>query len=241
MAPAPDIVSLSAAQLEELLLELRPLLPGPTYQLVQSLLRTLQWLMAAIEEKKLSIARLQRMIFGNQTEKTDRLLASGSSSIDTSPSGLKPKRQGHGRKGAKDYPGAKRIPVPHPTHQPGGLAPNASRQTLSAQSAPDHSPGGSTHRQRRFELERLRCALRALFTARRPRSWRSQTRSSLGIMLSILRYGAGLPMYRMENGKPPLASLPASTQWQLIDRLPKPRLGFEALIDVAAKAPSPQR
>ena len=231
MAPAPDIVSLSAAQLEELLLELRPLLPGPTYQLVQSLLRTLQWLMAAIEEKKLSIARLQRMIFGNQTEKTDRLLASGSSSIDTSPSGLKPKRQGHGRKGAKDYPGAKRIPVPHPTHQPGGLCPECLKGKLYLLKVPARiirlvaQPIVSATI---FELERLRCALCGPFSPRRrPRGWRSQTRSEPGdhVVHSPLRRRFA----HVSNGKWQTAfgvPLPASTQWQLIDRASQTRTWF---------------
>ncbi len=244
MAKAPDIVSLSAAQLEPLLLELRPLLPGPTYQWVESLLRTLQWLMATIEEKKLSIARLQRMIFANQTEKTDQLLGSqtGTSSIENNPSGPKPKRKGHGRKGTKDYPGAKRIPVPHPTHQPGGLCPECLKGKLYLLKVPARiirlvaQPIVSATI---FELERLRCALcGALFTAPPPAEAGAHKHDpSLGIMLSILRYGAGLPMYRMEKWQTAFGvPLPASTQWQLIDTASKtPGLVYEALIDAAAQ------
>ena len=47
---APQIISLSAADLEKLLSELRGPLAPATYQLVEALLRTLQWVMAALEQ-----------------------------------------------------------------------------------------------------------------------------------------------------------------------------------------------
>ena len=48
---APQIISLSTAELEKLLGELRGPLAPATYQLVEALLRTLQWVMAALEQK----------------------------------------------------------------------------------------------------------------------------------------------------------------------------------------------
>ena len=65
---APQIISLSAAELEKLLGELRSSLAPATYQLVEGLLRTLQWVMAALEQKTASLGRLRRMIFGAKTE-----------------------------------------------------------------------------------------------------------------------------------------------------------------------------
>ena len=67
---APEIVSLNSAQVEELLLKLAPLLPAETFGLLEKVLRTLQWLMGAIETKDTTIGRLARMIFGAKTEKT---------------------------------------------------------------------------------------------------------------------------------------------------------------------------
>ena len=61
---APEVVSLSSAQVEELLVKLAPLLPAETYRLVEKLLRTLQWLMGAIQAKETTLGRLARMIFG---------------------------------------------------------------------------------------------------------------------------------------------------------------------------------
>ena len=65
---APELVTLNSDQLEELLTNLASVLPAETYPLIQKLLRTLQWLMSALEAKDTTIGRLARMIFGAKTE-----------------------------------------------------------------------------------------------------------------------------------------------------------------------------
>ncbi len=74
-AQRPQITTLTAAQLEALLAQLRPLVPAATYQLIEALLQTLQWIMAAFEQKTISIARLKRMLFGHSTETTAKVFA----------------------------------------------------------------------------------------------------------------------------------------------------------------------
>jgi hypothetical protein len=54
-APRPEVTTLTGAQLEQLLAEVRPLVPAATYQLLAGLLQTLEWIMAAFEQKTLSI------------------------------------------------------------------------------------------------------------------------------------------------------------------------------------------
>ena len=111
---APEIVSLSSAQVEELLVKLAPLLPEETYRLLEKVLRTLQWLMGAIEAKNTTIGRLARMIFGAKTEKTSQLFPqpAPTGSQGASVAAPPPKRQGHGRTAAAGYTGAKRVQVP---------------------------------------------------------------------------------------------------------------------------------
>ena len=46
-AQRPELTTLTGAQLEQLLADLRPHLPAATYQLIEGLLQTLQWIMAA--------------------------------------------------------------------------------------------------------------------------------------------------------------------------------------------------
>jgi len=71
-----------------------------------------------------------------------------------------------------------------------------------------------------FELERLRCALcGALFTAPAPpEAGLNKYDPSVGNMLALMRYGAGLPMYRTGKWQNHFGvPLPASTQWELIE------------------------
>ena len=72
-AQRPELTTLTGAQLEQLLADLRPHLPAATYQLIEGLLQTLQWIMAAFEQKTISIARLKRMLFGHSTETTAKI------------------------------------------------------------------------------------------------------------------------------------------------------------------------
>lgn len=48
----PEVHQVSSAQVEALLVKLRALLPPETYSLLESLLRTLLWIMEVLEQKK---------------------------------------------------------------------------------------------------------------------------------------------------------------------------------------------
>ena len=241
----PEIVSVSAVELEQLLVELRRQLAPATYRLVESLLRTLQWMMALVEEKTLTLARLRRVLFGHKSETTEKIFPKGpvvdSSSSSGAASNPKPKRKGHGRKGAKDYPGAQRVPVPHPKHRAGELCSKCLKGKLYRLSAPARLirlVAQPIFQATLWELERLRCALcGALFTAPAPaEAHQGKYDPSVGLMLGIMRYGAGLPMYRMAKWQQYFGvPLPASTQWELMEAASKiPALVYEALIDTAA-------
>jgi hypothetical protein len=113
------------------LVKLAGLLPAETCQLVQTLLRTLQWVMGVLEAKNTTMGRLRRMIFGAKTEKSRNLLAqSGAAAASAKTQDPKPKAKGHGRKAAQDYPGAKRLPVPHPKLRLGDLCPKCLKGKL---------------------------------------------------------------------------------------------------------------
>jgi len=237
---APQIMSLSAAELEKLLMELREPLAPATYQLVEALLRTLQWVMAALEQKTASLARLRRMIFGAKTEKASKVLPATMAAILSGPA--QPKAKGHGRKGAKDYPAAQRVKVPHPEHKAGDLCPKCLKAKLYRFLTPGRLVrivAQPIFQATVFELERLRCALcGALFTAPAPpEAGLSKYDPSVGVMLALMRYGAGLPMYRTGKWQSHFGvPLPASTQWELIDAASEtPQVIYEALLGVAAQ------
>jgi transposase len=237
---APEIVQLSIADLERLLAEVRPLLPPASYGLIESLLRTLVWIMGVLEQKQTTIARLRRLIFGEKTEKArkifpDRAGAQGESGA------AKPQRKGHGRKGADEYRGARRVQVPHPKFHIGDLCPKCLQGKLYLFKIPARIVrivAQPMFQATVYELERLRCALcGALFTAPPPpEAGEGKFDPSVGIMLAVTRYGMGQPMYRTDKWQNHFeVPLPASTQWKLIAAAaPIPELVYEALIDLAA-------
>jgi transposase len=240
-APRPEVTTLTGAQLEQLLAEVRPLVPAATYQLLDGLLQTLQWIMAAFEQKTISIARLKRMLFGHSTETTAKMFPP-KPEADPAPAGSKPKRKGHGRKGAQDYPGARKVKVPHPTLQVGQLCPQCLRAKLYLLKVPARLiriVAQPLFQATLYELERLRCALcGAVFTAPAPpEAGTSKYDPSVGTMLAVMRYGAGQPMYRMDKWQTHFGvPLPASTQWELIEAASAtPALVYDALIGVAAQ------
>jgi transposase len=242
----PEIISVSAVELEQLLTELRVQLAPATYRLVESLLRTLQWVMGLLEEKTVTLARLRRVLFGHKTEATEQLFPTESAADSGATTGAastpKSKRKGHGRRGAAEYAGAQRMKVSHPKLRAGELCLKCSKGKLYLLTVPARLVrlvAQPIFQATIFELERLRCALcGALFTAPAPaEANQSKYDPSVGVMLGIMRYGAGLPMYRMDKwqryfGVP----LPASTQWELIEAASKvPAVVYQTLIDTAAQ------
>ena len=167
----PEIVQLSTAELERLLAEVRELLPPASYALIESLLRTLVWIMGLLEQKQTTIARLRRLIFGEKSEKARKIFPEGFLALAGSAE-PKPKRKGHGRKGAKDYRGARRVKVPHPKLHIGDLCPKCLKGKLYLFNKPAQIirvVAQPIFQATVFELERLRCALcGALLTAPAP-------------------------------------------------------------------------
>ena len=239
-AKTPDIGSISAAQLQEVKAQLKEQLPPPLYQRVERLLQTLEYLMGIIEQKSYSIARLKRMLFGHQTEKASKVFPQSKKGADSAKN--RPKAKGHGRKGAKDYPGAKTVAVPHPERQAGQPCPKCDKGKLYLFKEPARlirMVAQPIFQATCYELQRLRCLLcGALFTAPAPAAaGLSKYDPSVGTMLGIMRYGLGLPMYRMDKWQNYFGiPLPAGTQWQLVaEASQSPKGVYEELINTAAQ------
>ena len=238
--PTPEIVELSPAQLEELLTKLVGLVPEETYRLLKAVLQTFQWLMGALEAKNTTLGRLRRMLFGKQTEKSAQVLPKGEGTDPDRPP--KSKAKGHGRKGAQDYPAARRVKVPHLLHQVGELCSKCLQGKLYLLQVPARLiriVAQPIFSATVFELERLRCALcGALFTAPAPpEAGLNKYAPSSGVMLVLLRFGAGLPMYRIAKWQAHFGvPLPPATQWEQIEAVSEiPELIYEALSDLAAQ------
>jgi transposase len=218
---APEIVTLSPRQLEELLGKLTAVLPAETYQLLEKLLRTLQWVMGLIEAKQTTIGRLQRLIFGAKTEKTSQLFPPPPAT-SLARAAAPARRKGHGRTAAANYTGAHRVKVSHPQLHPGERCPDCKEGKLYLLKKPAQLvriTAQSLFAATCFELEKLRCALCGkIFTAPPPpEAGREKYAPSVGPMLGYLRFGGGVPHYRLDKMQADLGvRLPASTQWELM-------------------------
>ncbi len=179
-------------------------------------------LLGLLDQRAMSLARLRRIAFGAPTEKTATVCPPA---VDGSPAPQAPKtrRQGHGRCGAAAYTGARRVKVPHPTLKPGNPCPACGKGKLRRQPKPAtaiHLQGQPPVTAIIHELEVLRCNLCGkTFTAPLPpEAGMEKYDPSVGVMVGLLRYGSGMPFYRLEQWQRSLGvPLAASTQWELVD------------------------
>jgi len=190
---------------------------------------TLAFMNQEMESKRTSIQRLKHMLYGPKTESTTAICGEASEAEEPAeakapkpPKVPKEKAQGHGRNGASDYPGAKRVKVPLDGAQSGDPCPECPNGKVYPQSEPAtlvRVTGVAPFAAAVYELERWRCNLCGeVFTALAPDGVGPEKYDeTVAAMLGLLRYGSGLPMNRIEKlqmgfGIP----LPVSTQWELL-------------------------
>ena len=212
-----------------------------------------------LKDKNTSLARLRKLLFGLQTEKTKAVLGQGEDSrsslavaasasqtasvptadaeeVENSP----PK--GHGRNGADAYTGAEKIVVAHKSLQPGDACPSCGKGTLYETGRPGvlvRLVGQPPIQAKVYELQKLRCNLCGeVFTAAAPQGVGSQKYDATsGSMIALLKYGSGMPFNRNEGLQGSLGvPLPASTQWEIVcAKAEKIAPAYEELICQAAQ------
>jgi transposase len=131
--------------------------------------------------------------------------------------------QGHGRNGASSYTGAKKVAVTHPTMKPGDPCPGCEKGKVYPQKEQrvlvrlvGQAPLAATV----YELDRLRCNLCGeVFTAQEPEGIGPEKYDeTTAAMIALLKYGSGMPFYRLEKLEHLLGiPLPASTQWEIVE------------------------
>jgi transposase len=232
----PERVSMTAAEMDRLLVQMRAQLSPALYEKASLIFKTFQWLMGLIEKKKTTMRRLQRLIFGSQTEKTGAVFKKG-----PKPSSERQPAPGHGRNGAGEYPGAGSLPVPHPRLKSGDECPACEKGKLY-ETPPSRIVRISAQPlfpATIYQLGRLRCNLCGkVFTAPAPpEALGGKYDREVGLMLGLMRYGGGLPHYRMEKMQKDFGvPLPAATQWELIQETVRPlQPVFDELVSVAAQ------
>ena len=254
----PELVSATQEELDELLTLARTSFPTKQYELLEGVLATFVYVMLKLQNAKTSIKRFQRMLFGQHTEHKrnvlEHVVAEDPQGQDAAGSGAgqvsvvlplpKPRPAGHGRNAAQAYSGAPIVECEHPELDSGDRCPECDKGRVydsppkSLVKVVGQAPLGATV----YRVQRLRCRLcDAIFTAPLPAAVASLPKydPSCASMIAVLRYGNGMPHFRLEGLQASLyIPLPDATQWDIVSKAaPSPRAVFEELIRQAAQAP----
>ena len=226
MQPATPPLEVTPEELEGLLETVREALGEAGYQKLKAAIRTLSYVTELLETREATLASLRRLLCRTRSEKMEAVLEQAG--IPRSPTPREPstevgsKKPGHGRKGAKAYPGAQRIEVPHATLYRGDRCPGCQRGKVYPLSEPGllvrlrgQAPIAATV----YELEKLRCNLCGeVFTAKAPAGvGQEKYDSTTASMIALLRYGSGFPWNRLADLEESLGvPLPVATQCEIV-------------------------
>jgi transposase len=247
MKPASEVIEVNLEEWEALLERARKEpLDEKGYEKLQAALRAFRLLTDLIGEKNTTISRLRALLSKPSTEKTSKVLEQAG--IKAPPKNSPPAnapgppKPGHGRNGAQAYDGARRIKIAHASLKPGNRCPECQKGKVYEQKEPalrirvvGQAPIAATV----YELERLRCNLCGdVFEAEAPEGvGEKKYDETAAAMIALLKYGSGVPFYRLEGLEASLGiPLPASTQWEIVEEIAAPiRPAFDELIRQAAQ------
>jgi transposase len=216
------------------------------YQRLEAAIRALRYLIETIGEKDTTISRLRALLAKPSTEKTSKVLEQAGLKTppkNSSPSSVNDKpKPGHGRHGAQAYGGAQRMKIAHGSLKAGDRCPECLKGKVYEQKEPalrirvmGQAPIAATV----YELERLRCNLCGeVFEAEAPGGvGEKKYDETAAAMIGLLRYGSGVPWYRLEGLEASLGiPLRASTQWEIVEEVANQiRPAFDELIRQAAQ------
>lgn len=227
---------------------------------IRTLCKAYVQLTELLKDKNTSLARLRKLLFGLQTEKTQAVLGDGkdsqsppsqvvtasttetmATSATAAEKAAKSPPKGHGRNGADAYTGAKKVVVRHETLQPGDPCPKCEEGTVYETGRPGvlvRLVGQSPIQAAIYELQKLRCNLCSeIFTAQSPEGIGTKKYDATsGSMVALLKYGTGMPFNRMEGLQANMGiPLPSSTQWNIVEAKAETiEPAFEELIRQAA-------
>jgi transposase len=242
MSKQPTIIELDMDDLKDLLERAEAALDEKDYETIKAVVESYAYVAELVGGKNITIARLQKMLFGARTEKTAAVIGDEADSEALPPSNedtvtdsagetdsetptedaAAASGKGHGRNGADAYEGAEKIEVPHESLAPGDSCPDCGQGTVYGMRRGGvlvRITGQAPVQAKVYRLQKLRCNLCGkVFTAQPPEGIGSQKYdATVGSMIGLLKYGSGMPFNRMEGLQGNLGiPLPASTQWDIV-------------------------
>jgi transposase len=159
-----------------------------------------------------------------KTEKTSAVFGDAEAPAPDAPQAETERAcSGHGRNGAAAYRGAKKMAIRHAKLAHGDRCPDCVRGNVYTQKEPKalvRMVGQAPLAAMVYELERLRCnTCGQVFTAEEPDGvGREKYDETASAMIAQLKYGSGIPFYRLESLEDQLGiPLPAATQWEIVE------------------------
>ena len=193
------------------------------YRQLEATIEALSRLIEMIGDKDTTISSLRALLSKPTTEKTSKVLEqAGLGAIPKQCSSPPEPKPGHGRHGAGEYRKARRIPVPHDGLTSGDRCPRCLKGKVYRQKDPAvriRVVGQAPIEATVYELERLRCNLCGdVYEAEAPEGvGEKKYDETAAAMIALLRYGSGVPFYRLEGLEAGLGiPLPSSTQWGIV-------------------------
>ena len=216
----PKRIDISQKQLDAILVRAERLLPKEDYEVIKGMADTITFLSKTVGMKNARVQKLLRLLFGKVNEKTEKVLKEKKERQSEASKETK----GHGRNGKDSYIGAGKIEIPHNSLKEKDRCPTCGKGKLymAEPASIVRVTGNAPITAKVYELARLRCNLCGqVFTATAPEGLGEQKYDAAsGAIIALLKYGAGLPFYRLEALQESLkVPLPASTQWEIVEQV----------------------
>jgi hypothetical protein len=259
----PKTIEATQDELDELLALAKTSFPAEKYALLEAVLQSFAYVMLTLQNAKSSVKRLRKLLFGPRTEKRSNVFkACGDEAQDDDKQSdanalvppaaprddvlpenqlSKSQHRGHGRNGVEAYSAATVVVIDHASLRPGQRCGECLRGKVYTYEAKvivrivGQPPLAATV----YRLGRLRCNLcGSIFTAHAPESLGADKYDvSAASMIAMLRYGSGMPFYRLEGLQASFnMPLPDATQWDIVAKAVEgPHWVYAELIRQAAQ------
>jgi len=216
----PKRIDITEEELKALLARAKKLLPPEDWQIIKGMADTITFLSKAVGTKNAQVQKLLRLLFGTFDEKTKKVLKEKKERHEAE----KKEKEGHGRNGADSYIGADIIEISHQSLKEKEVCPACGKGKLYILEPATivRVTGNAPLAAKVYELARLRCNLCGqVFTADAHQGIGDEKYDAAsGAIIALLKYGAGLPFYRLDSLQESLGiPLPASTQWEIVEQV----------------------
>lgn len=190
-------------------------LSGADKTLILQLFQAMHWMNRQLENGRLTITRLKRLIFGKKTESRENILKGSEGKPESNTitpeerdsekkSDDKQPKPGHGRNGHGDYPGAEKVFCPHSELKPGDVCPQCGKGKLHGSVKPGvfiRFVGGPLIAATIYLTEKFRCgSCGAIYEAPLPAGVKAEKwDETADTIFALSRYGYGFPFFRLEK------------------------------------------